>query len=66
MLEPQLSDLPDKKLLRVSEAAEYFGVHERTVRLWIEHGKLTAEKPEGTIFIPRESIIKFRLRGRED
>jgi excisionase family DNA binding protein len=60
-----LPDLPDKKLLRVSEAAEYFGVHERTIRLWIEHGKLIAEKPEGTIFIPRESIAAFRLRGRE-
>lgn len=59
-------DLPDKKLLRVSEAAEYFGVHERTVRLWIEHGKLIAEKPAGTIFIPRESIRLFRLHRRAE
>jgi len=60
-----LSDLPDKKLLRVSEAAQYFGVHERTIRLWIEHGKLEAEKPAGTVFISRKSIQSFRLRGRE-
>ena len=60
-----LSDLPDKKLLRVSEAAQYFGVHERTIRLWIDHGKLTAEKPAGIIFISRESILKFRLLGQK-
>ena len=58
-------DLPDKKLLRVYEAAQYFGVHERTIRLWIDHGKLIAEKPAGIIFIPRESILKFRLLGRK-
>lgn len=61
-----LPDLPDKKLLRVSEAAEYFGVHERTIRLWIEHGKLDSEKPAGTVFISRDSIQKFRLHGRRD
>jgi len=60
----EINDLPDKKLLRVSEAAAYFGVHERTIRLWIEHGKLTAEKPAGTIFISRQSIMKFRLSGQ--
>ena len=58
-------DLPDKKLLRVYEAAEYFGVHERTIRLWIDHGKLIAEKPAGIIFIPRESILKFRLSSQK-
>jgi excisionase family DNA binding protein len=61
----EMTDLPDKKLLRVSEAAEYFGVHERTIRLWIEHGKLKSEKPAGTIFISRESIRAFRLHRRE-
>ena len=55
--------LPDKKLLRVYEVAQYFGVHERTIRLWIDHGKLIAEKPAGIIFITRESIRKFRLSG---
>ena len=57
------SSLPDKKLLRVYEVAQYFGVHERTIRLWIDHGKLIAEKPAGIIFISRESIQKFRLSG---
>ncbi len=61
---PSVTDLPTKKLLRVSEAAQYFGVHERTIRLWIEHGHLQAEKPVGTVFISRESIKNFRLMGR--
>ena len=58
-----IPDLPDKKLLRVSETANYFGVHERTIRLWIDHGKLIAEKSEsgGTVFVTRESIRSFRL-----
>ena len=60
-----LPDLPNKKLLRVYEVAQYFGVHERTIRLWIDHGKLMAEKPAGIIFISRESILKFRLLGRK-
>ena len=62
--DPPVTDLPAKNLLRVSEAAEYFGVHERTIRLWIEHGHLIAEKPVGTVFISRESIKNFRLMGR--
>jgi excisionase family DNA binding protein len=56
-----MNDLPDKKLLRVSEAATYFGLHERTIRGWIKSGKLSAEKLAGSVRIPRESIINFRL-----
>ena len=62
----EITDLPDKKLLRISEAANYFGVHERTIRLWIEHGKLDYEKPAGTVFITRTSIMNFRLLGKRD
>lgn len=62
----ELGDLPEKKLLRVSEVADYFGVHERTIRLWIEHGKLIAEKPAGTVYVSRESIQKFRLHGQQE
>lgn len=63
---PDLPDLPDKKLLRVSEVADYFSVHERTIRLWIDHGKLIAEKSEsgGTVFVTRESIKNFRMKRR--
>jgi excisionase family DNA binding protein len=65
VIEPVVTDLPTKNLLRVSECAEYFGVHERTIRLWIDHGHLIAEKPVGTVFISRESIKNFRLMGRK-
>lgn len=61
-----LTDLPEKKLLRVAEAAAYFGVHEKTIRLWIDTGKLFAEKLAGSVRIPRESIAAFRLRSREN
>jgi len=59
----ELPNLPQKKLLRVSEVAQYFGVHEKTIRDWITHGKLTAEKPAGVWFITRQSIKDFRMRG---
>lgn len=58
-------DLPTKKLLRVNEAAVYFGVCERTIREWIAQKKLGAIKPTGTIFIPREAIKKFLVRDAE-
>jgi excisionase family DNA binding protein len=62
----EITDLPEKKLLRVAEAAKYFGVHERTIRLWIDTGKLTAEKLAGSVRIPRESIAAFRIRSRDN
>lgn len=52
-------DLPKKNLLRVNEAAVYFGVCERTIREWISKDKLKATKPAGTIFISREAIKDF-------
>lgn len=61
-----LTDLPEKKLLRVDEAAKYFGVHPKTIRLWIDTGKLLAEKLAGSVRIPRESIVAFRLRSRDN
>jgi excisionase family DNA binding protein len=65
VIETVVTDLPTKNLLRVSECAQYFGVHERTIRLWVDHGHLIAEKPVGTVFISRESIKNFRLMGRK-
>jgi len=59
-----LTDLPDKKLLRVDEAAKYFDVNDRTIREWIRKKKLPAEKLAGTVRIPRQSIIDFRLSGK--
>ncbi len=55
-------DLPQKALLRVDEVAAYFDVTERTIRLWIEHGLLEAEKIVGSIRIPREAVEKCRVK----
>ena len=55
--------LPDKGLFRVDEAANYFQVSERTIRLWIDHNHLEAAKIVGTIRIPRNSILKCRFRS---
>lgn len=55
-----MSDLPDKALFRIDEVAAYFSVTERTIRLWLAHGKLEAEKIVGVVRIPRESILKCR------
>ena len=55
-------NLPNKSLFRVDEAAEYFSVSDRTIRLWIEHGHLKSEKVVGSIRVSRESILRCRFR----
>lgn len=59
-----MKDLPNKALFRVDEVAEYFSVHENTIRLWIDHGLLIAEKYNRSIRIPRNSIKNFRLMSK--
>ncbi len=59
-----MTTLPAKDLFRVDEVATYFDVTERTIRLWIEHGHLTAEKIVGTIRIPREAVLNCRIKIR--
>jgi len=56
--------LPEKDLFRIDEVAEYFSVTERTVRSWINDGRLNAEKIIGTIRITRESILKIRVKSK--
>jgi len=56
--------LPKKDLFRVDEVARYFNVTDRTIRLWIEHGLLVAEKYKHQLRIPRREIINFRLASR--
>ena len=61
----ELSGLPKRDLFRISEVAGYFSVSERTIRLWIEHKLIDPiEQVRGTIWVPRTSIIKFRLKAR--
>ena len=59
--------LPNRPTLRVSEVAAYYGVTERTVYLWIEHGHLKTEKtPAGQWRITRESFDECRFAKKEE
>ena len=66
MTEKDDSFLPKKSLFTVFEVSEYFGVTERTVRLWIEHGHLSSVKIVGSTRVPRESIIQCRFKKDEN
>ena len=57
-----ISNLQNKPTYRVSEVALYYGVTERTVYLWIEHGHLaTISTPAGQKRVTRESLDKCRF-----
>jgi len=61
-----MKDLPDKPTLRVSEVADYYGVTERTVYLWIEHKHLeTVLTPNGQWRVTRESLDKCRFAKKK-
>ncbi len=52
--------VPVKSFFRVDEVAGLVGVHENTVRRWIDEGKLECMRlPVGSIRIPREAILKL-------
>ena len=58
----KIHGLPCRPTLRVSEVAAYYGVTERTVYLWIEHGHLQTEKtPMGQWRVTRESLDLCRF-----
>ncbi|HUT44360.1 MAG TPA: hypothetical protein VMW95_08480 [Desulfobacterales bacterium] len=59
-----LSGLPDRNLFRLVEVADYLQVSLSTIRLWKDHGYFQIEKFRGTVWITRESILKFRLKNR--
>jgi len=62
--EPEVKDdprLPNKSLFRIDEVAKYFGITERCVYLWIEHGHLIKENIQGIARVPRESILRCRI-----
>ncbi len=59
--EPSAEFLPKKDLFRIDEAAAYFGVTDKTIRLWIDHGRLQAEQVVGCVRIPRDSILSLRI-----
>jgi len=64
-IEVEAENLPKKDLFRVDEVAAYFGVSERCIRLWIEHGHLDIEKIVGSIRITRSSILRCRVAARD-
>lgn len=64
IIEDDQSMLPKKDLFRVDEVATYFSISESTVRLWIQHGHLTAIKKPGSIKISRKSILDCHILDR--
>jgi excisionase family DNA binding protein len=61
-----MAKLPQKELFRVGEVADYFGVTDRTVYLWIEHGHLKTEQtPAGQFRVTKESLDKCRFQKRD-
>lgn len=51
--------VPVKSFFRVAEAADLFGVHQNTVRAWIDEGKLDHIRlPGGSIRVPRSAVIE--------
>ncbi len=67
---PKIEEIKEKKekkeekerVLSVFETANYFGVNEDAIRLWLAHGKLQGEEPRGS-GIPLSSIKNFRMVG---
>lgn len=49
--------LPNKHLLRVDEVALFFNVSDRTVRRWIQRGRLEPTKIGGVIRISRDALL---------
>lgn len=58
--------LPERATYRVGEVAIYFGVTDRTVYLWIEHGHLKIERtPAGQIRVTKKSVDECRFREKD-
>lgn len=54
-------DLP--LMLSTADVAAIFGVTERTVRNWIDHGLLTAITIGGTVRVERDYLHSLALHG---
>ena len=60
-----MTALPEKPLLRVEEVAIYFDVSEKTIYLWVEHGKLEGQKlARNVLRITRESVLNCKFQPR--
>jgi excisionase family DNA binding protein len=49
----------DKPLLTVSDVAQLFQVHERTVRRWVGEGKLTCVQVEGCVRFDPDDVARW-------
>lgn len=55
-----------QSLLKVSEVAKVFGVHERTIDKWVREGRLDTVRPApGTVRIPLDSVMELIERTRD-
>jgi hypothetical protein len=52
-------DLPQKTNLLVSEAADFLGVSEKTIRRWHHADLLNGTRLNGCLWIERESLVKL-------
>lgn len=52
-----------KRFFTSKEVAEFFSVKERTVRKWIQTGKLSAIRPNQVWLIPRKALEQFILEN---
>ena len=55
--------LPEKELFHINDVAGIFQVHPRTVRNWIESGKIRAIKYVGNLRIARKDLVEFERKG---
>lgn len=56
--------LVKKSLFRIDEAADYFQVTERTIKLWLDHGHLEFQMDGDIIKILFESMVRCSFRMR--
>jgi excisionase family DNA binding protein len=55
--------MPERNLLTAGEAAEYLGVHIKTVRAWADKGWLASVRwPNGWRYFRREDLDEMRVK----
>ena len=55
--------LNDRPFFKIEDVGELFNVSERTVRRWIEEGRLETYQPTRRHLISGESLRKFLISG---
>jgi len=53
------NDLPEKPFFSIKEVAELFGVSKKTVRRWVNTGKIHAYKMDTGWRISRKELLEF-------